>query len=127
MARVLALTNDLLFGSRLQGDLTAAGHDVRLISSAERLRGLLTDENPEPGRWVLVVDLTDAELDGCAVLESLAALPAMASAGTLGFYSHVESGVRARGKDAGFDLLVPRSRMVREGAALVEKLGAGAG
>ena len=122
MARVIALTADLLFGSRLQSDLTAAGHEVELIADATRLRSRL-EEDSEPGRWVLVVDLTDAALDGSAVLESLASVPAMSSAGTLGFYSHVEVATRTRGKQAGFDMLVPRSRMAREGALLVERLG----
>ena len=41
---------------------------------------------------------------------------------TLGFYSHVETDVRERALGCGFDMVVPRSRMAREGAALVEKL-----
>jgi len=126
MARVIALTADLLFGSRLHSDLTSAGHEVEMISNPERLRSQLA-EDPDPGRWVLVVDLTDPALDGSAVLESLAADPAMSSAATLGFYSHVEVGTRTRGEQAGFDLLVPRSRMAREGASLVERLGGVAG
>jgi CheY-like chemotaxis protein len=122
MARVLALTADLLFGSRLQSDLTSGGHQVELINDPERLRAWLA-ENPDLSRWVLVVDLTDPALDGSAVLESIAAMPAMASAATLGFYSHVEVATRTRGKEAGFDMLVPRSRMARESASLVGRLG----
>jgi hypothetical protein len=34
----------------------------------------------------------------------------------------VETDVRDRGRKAGFDLVVPRSRMAREGAALVDRL-----
>ena len=41
---------------------------------------------------------------------------------TLGFYSHVDAHVRERAEQAGFDLVVPRSRMAREGAELVERL-----
>jgi hypothetical protein len=44
---------------------------------------------------------------------------------TLAFYSHVEADVRARATEAGFDLVVPRSRMAREGPALVERLVSG--
>ncbi len=33
---------------------------------------------------------------------------------TLGFYSHVDVETRRRAEDAGFDLVVPRSRMARE-------------
>ena len=42
---------------------------------------------------------------------------------TLAFYSHVEQETRERAEAAGFDLVVPRSRMAREGAALVSRLG----
>ena len=41
---------------------------------------------------------------------------------TLGVYSHVHHDVKLRAEGAGFDLVVPRSRMAREGAALVERL-----
>jgi hypothetical protein len=40
----------------------------------------------------------------------------------VGFYSHVETDVRSQAEAAGFELVVPRSRMAREGAALVERL-----
>ena len=43
MARVLALVPDLLFGSRVQGALTAAGHEVELIGDEARLRERLGD------------------------------------------------------------------------------------
>jgi hypothetical protein len=44
---------------------------------------------------------------------------------TLAFYSHVEADVRSRAERAGFDLVIPRSRMAREGAALVTRLTTG--
>ena len=47
----------------------------------------------------------------------------MAGARTIGFYSHVDGAARERGKQAGLELIVPRSRMRREGASLVERLG----
>ena len=37
-------------------------------------------------------------------------------------YSHVDADVRTRAIAAGFDLVVPRSRMAREGSALVDRL-----
>jgi hypothetical protein len=42
---------------------------------------------------------------------------------TLAFYSHVEADVKTAAEEAGFDLVVPRSRIAREGAAvLVDRL-----
>ena len=50
-----------------------------------------------------------------------------ASAGLprLGFYSHVEQDVRRSAEEAGFERVVPRSRMAREAPALVEAMLAG--
>jgi CheY-like chemotaxis protein len=114
VARVLALVPDLLFGSKVQSMLAGAGHEVELAGSpaqaAERIAG----------RDVLVVDLTTGDIDGAAVL---AGLPA--GVRTLAFYSHVEADVRAAAVEAGFDLVVPRSRMAREGGQLVSGLADG--
>jgi len=125
MARVLALTRDLLFGSQVQGALTLAGNEVQLVGDERRLRDLLTAGDTEPDRPaadVLVVDLTDGELDGAGILQSLAGEEALGELRSLGFYSHVDASMRERAERAGFDLVVPRSRMAREGPALVAGL-----
>jgi CheY-like chemotaxis protein len=121
MARVLALTADLLFGSRIQGDLTAAGDEVELVADEARLRARL-GETDKPVADVLVVDLTDAQLEGASVIEALVAEGALGTIKTLGFYSHVDVQARERAERAGFDRVVPRSRMAREGAGLVSAL-----
>jgi hypothetical protein len=126
MARVLALVPDLLFGSRVQGDLTAAGHEVELIGDEPRLRARLADPDSPRGD-VLVFDLTDPQqLDGAAILQALATDDLLAGRRTLAFYSHVDTAVGERARAAGFDLVVPRSRMAREGAQLVTRLVGGA-
>ena len=103
MARIALLCPDLLFGSKLQGALRAAGHEpVPLGEEAE----------------LLVVDLTD-DVDARIEQSAGAGLP------RLGFYSHVEQDVRRRAEVAGFDRVVPRSRMARETVALVEAMLAG--
>jgi DNA-binding NarL/FixJ family response regulator len=124
MARVLALVADLLFGSRVQSALEAAGHEVELIGDAARLRERLAQERAVAGA-VLLVDLTDAQLDGARVLEALAGEDALGGIRTLGFYSHVDVRARERAQRAGFELLVPRSRMAREPAELLARLAAG--
>ena len=121
MARVLALTADLLFGSRVQGDLSAADNEVELIGDEARLRARFADAD-KPAADILVVDLTDAQLDGATIVEALSAEGALGSLRTLGFYSHVDVPARERAEQAGFDLVVPRSRMAREGAELVRRL-----
>jgi hypothetical protein len=104
MARVLAFVPDLLFGSRVQSMLAAAGHEVQLVSSLDGPAAGAAD--------VVVVDLTSGDVpprpEGAAKV--------------LAFYSHVDAEVRERALAAGYDLVVPRSRMAREGGALVSRL-----
>jgi hypothetical protein len=120
MALVVALVPDLLFGSRVQGSLALAGHEVELIADESGLLGRIADRTL-PVADLLVVDLT-GDLDGAQILGSLAADEACVATRTLAFYSHVDAAARERAEQAGFDLVVPRSRMAREGPQLVERL-----
>ena len=117
MARIIAFIPDLLFGSNVVGALRAAGHEPVLAGDSEQVRREL------PGADALVVDLT---ADADARIGQLASIP-RDRVKTLAFYSHVEVDVRAQAEQAGFDLVVPRSRMAREGAALIDRLLASGG
>jgi hypothetical protein len=113
MARVVAVFDDLLLGSNVLGMLRAAGHEAELTGGG----------GVHPGdAAVLIVDLAASTFDGVAVVEGLRADGELGATRTLGVYSHVDVDTRRRAEQAGFDLIVPRSRMAREGAALVEQL-----
>ena len=116
MARVAALIPDLLFGSKVQSALQTAGHEVDLIT------GELEAWDEVGGIDLLVVDLTSPDVDGVELFETLATGGELHEVRTLGFFAHVEPEVRKRALQAGFDLVVPRSRMAREGAQLVAGL-----
>jgi CheY-like chemotaxis protein len=116
MPTVALLCPDLLFGSKVQGALEAAGHRVWRLDTAEQARGAAPEAD------LLVVDLTDPDLDGPAVLEALRAGGELDGVASLGFYSHVDQETRRRADSAGFDRVVPRSRMAREAPALVMSL-----
>ena len=102
MAHVLAFIPDLLFGSRVKASLEAAGNKVELVS------------RPREGGDVLIVDLT-AEAE-----QRIAQVGHRSN--VIAFYSHVEREVRDRAREAGFDMVIPRSRMAREGAEVVRRL-----
>jgi DNA-binding NarL/FixJ family response regulator len=114
MATVVAVFDDLLLGSNVLGILTAGGHTPRLAGA-----------DVDPGdASVLVVDLGAASFDGVELVSRLRAEGSLGAAKTIGVYSHVDAETRRRAQEAGFDLVVPRSRMAREGAALVDRLAA---
>jgi hypothetical protein len=110
VARVVALVPDLLFGSNVIGALRAAGHEAVLVSDLDTVDPAVVD--------VLVIDLT---ADSGERIEAVRG-SALVAVPKLAFYSHVEADVRAAAEQAGFELVVPRSRMAREGATLVGRL-----
>jgi hypothetical protein len=95
VARVAVVVPDLLFGSRVQGGVQAAGHDV-------------VAPDADPDLVIADVEVVDpAEVPGPR---------------RLGFYPHVQPDLKKRAEAAGFDMVVPRSRIARELPALVDKV-----
>jgi hypothetical protein len=90
-----------MFGSKVEGALRAAGHEVTRETS---------------GADVVVVDLTEESIDSDSVPRDAAGVP------TIGFYPHVDVDTRRRALEAGYDVVVPRSKMARETVAVVEGL-----
>lgn len=103
MARIAALAPDLFFASKIDATLKAAGHEVTIVA-----------QGPIAGDAQLVI----VDLDNTPDLQ----VGLGPGAPTLGFYSHVDVETRRRAEQAGFDLVVPRSRMAREMAELVASL-----
>jgi hypothetical protein len=118
MAHVVAYIPDLLFGSQVQGSLRAASHEVDLIGDEHRLPSALA------GTDVLVIDLTAEPAHRAGLLRSLPS-ESLEGVRTLAFYSHVDAETRHLAEETGFDLVIPRSRMAREGAELVARLAGG--
>lgn len=104
MAHVVAVTPDLLLGSKVEAMLDAAGYEVKLAS---RL-----GDAPLDDAELLVVDLDTEDIEALANL----GVP------TLGYYSHVNTETRRVAEAAGVDLVVPRSRLARELPTLAASL-----
>jgi len=102
MTHVAAFIPDLFFASKVDATLRAAGYEVTVAPSPAQV--------PRDAE-VLIVDLDAPD-----------ALAVCTSAPRLGFYSHVDVDTRRRAEEAGFDLVVPRSRMAREMPELVAGL-----
>jgi len=116
MGCVVAYVPDLLFGSQVLEAMRGAGHKTDLVGDEDALRAAAARHTPE----VLIVDLTDDVPGRIELVGRIRADGLIDGARLLGFYSHVEVDTRTLADDADFDLVVPRSRMAREGAALVD-------
>jgi hypothetical protein len=105
VARILAIAPDLMFASRIEATLGAAGHSVELASSVAEAADLERAD-------LFVVDLEREPAEGVVGL----GIP------VLGFYAHLNTETREAADAAGVDLVVPRSRMAREMPQLVDRL-----
>jgi hypothetical protein len=106
VADVVAVVSDLMLASRVEETLRAAGHDVRIVPSVDVI------ESGDTGPAAVVADLNEVDP---AELRRL-------GRPVLGFYSHVDVDARRRAEQQGVDLVVPRSRLVREMPQLVDSL-----
>lgn len=98
MARVLCLVDELMLRSKVIETLRSAGHEV-------------ISERDAPAELIV------ADLDAVDV----GAVAAMAPP-KLGFCRHTDTEARRAAEAAGFDRVVPRSRMARELPELVAAL-----
>jgi hypothetical protein len=95
MARIAVVAPELLFGSKVEGGVAAAGHEL-----------VAADADPE--LVIADVELVDPNAVDAPV--------------RLGFYPHTNVELRRRALEAGFDMVVPRSRIARELPNLIERL-----
>jgi CheY-like chemotaxis protein len=115
MARIALLCPDLMFGSRVEEALRAAGHDVTRYSGEDMARAAVDVSD------ALVMDLDADEFDAPMLVESMRFGRELDGIVTIGFYPHVNKELRRRAAEAGVEVIVPRSRMAREAAAVLEK------
>jgi hypothetical protein len=104
--KVRLVSGDLLFGSKVEGMIREAGFEPTLNADA--------DES------LVIVDLTDSSTVPHSAL--FAALDGREDLPSLAYYAHTDDDIRKQAIDAGFDLVVPRSRMMREGVSLIQQL-----
>jgi hypothetical protein len=106
VSSVIVLGSDLMLASRVTTSLEAAGHQVDQSSIVP---------NEIDGADLVVADLDSIDPERLADL----GVP------VLGFHQHTDVETKRRAEAAGIDLVVPRSRMVRELPELASRLLAG--
>lgn len=105
MPSTVLLTRDLLFGSKVESMIRESGSEPIVVADPDQALVKAADAN------LLIVDLTADDFDGTQVVAD--------GTPTFGFYAHTDDETRKRALAAGFVKVVPRSRMMREGASLI--------
>ncbi len=101
---VVALVQDLIFGTRIRSTAQALGTEARLARTPDAFSRLLT-ENP-PQLVLIDLDLTD----GDAVSAVAIAANGLPRPRIVAFVSHVHAELARRAEEAGADEVMPRSQ-----------------
>ena len=109
MARtVLIAVPDLLFRSKLRDAARQAGAETVSATKADDVLERSLASPPD----AIVVDLGDERLEPCDLIRRLKAEPGLVTTRIIGFFSHVRIDIRDAARQAGCDVIVPRSVVV---------------
>lgn len=108
------LVDDLLFQPRIRSVLEALGFETRVADTPEMAPGACV------GASIVVVDLNAREMD--ALVQVRAAR--QAGAAVLAYGRHTEPNLLRAARDAGADIVVPRSELAEALPRLVQRLRA---
>ena len=115
---VIAAVDDMFFASKIRAVAEHLGLEVRFVRSAAEAVAAARDEAPA----LVVADLHSRRLDPLALAQQFKADEALSAVPLVGFFSHVETALRERAAEAGFDRTLPRSAFTKN---LPEILGGG--
>jgi CheY-like chemotaxis protein len=103
------LSDDMIFSSRIVGTARDLGFAIQTARSAEKLLSLAGDPPPQ----CVIVDLSNPGLTIAELMqklrETIAPMPTVAAYG-----SHVDPETLRKAREAGCDIVWPRSKFVEE-------------
>ena len=100
------LSDDLIFASRITGTAQAVGLNMLVARSSDQLGNLVATQSPQ----CLLIDLQNP---GLAINDLIGALP-QPRPFVVGYGSHVDAACLRAAREAGCDLVLPRSKFVEE-------------
>jgi CheY-like chemotaxis protein len=104
----LLLCDDLIFVSRIQGEARAAGLRVRAVKNGD---DLIIFSRQAPIACVMI----DLNMPGLLIAEMVGELLKLTPKPTIvGYGSHVDTATLKQARDAGCDVVWPRSKFVEE-------------
>src|SRR5919202_1764664 len=103
--RAIAAVSDMLFASKIRGTAEQLGVAVSFARSEDGLFDLAKTDVPS----LVILDLQETRLDPFALAARLKADEQLRAVPLVAFFSHVETELQRRAREAGFDLILTRS------------------
>lgn len=102
---ILVAVDDLLFSSKIRATAKQAGVDLTFARTPDEILTQARTGNPA----LVIFDLNSAKTDPVQTIAAIKADPALAAIRTIGFVSHVHTGIIDAARRAGADEVMPRS------------------
>ncbi|HEX6975188.1 MAG TPA: hypothetical protein VF147_12365 [Vicinamibacterales bacterium] len=102
---ILVAVDDLLFSSKIRTTAKQAGVEIRFA----RTPAEIVDQARVLKPSLVIFDLNSAKADPIATVGTMKGDPELSSIPTLGFVSHVHTGVIEAARGAGIDTVLARS------------------
>jgi PleD family two-component response regulator len=106
----VAILDDLFFASKIREAAKASGVDVEFIKSEHALHGF----NPSVPPSLVIVDLANKNIAPLDIVGRIKSSDKFGKARVIGYLPHVAKELAARVLEAGYDQVLPRSRLSRE-------------
>jgi CheY-like chemotaxis protein len=103
--RVVAAVDDLFFAAKIRGAAEQAGAEIVFAKTVEKLREEAARETPD----LIIIDLQTTKLDPFEAIRGLKSDERTRAAPVVAFFSHVETELQRRAKEAGVEHVLPRS------------------
>ena|SRR5438132_1059885 len=107
---VIAIVDDLFFASKIRGTAEQLGVSVSFLRNTESLNQTVLREHPS----LIICDLHSQRIDPIALAKQLKGDEELRSIPLLGFFSHLQTELQRKARDAGFDVVIPRSAFTRD-------------
>ncbi len=120
-AYAAVIVRDLMFASRIREAAKRSGVRLEFVKPGAGFAEKLASHPPA----FFIVDLGAWGLDPFAIISEIRETPALSGARVIGFLPHVETGLKTKASEAGYDLVAARSWMAMNVDNIFAGLAAG--
>jgi len=108
--RVVAVLDDMFFTSKIREAAKSTGLNVEIL---KKISGLIEGLRNDPPT-LIIVDLNFKKVEPMELIKNIKSSDKLNSIPVIGYFSHVQTDLKKEAFQAGYDIVMPRSRFVRE-------------
>lgn len=113
----VAVTDDMFFSSKIREAAKTNNVIVEFVKNPDGLIDKLVSRPPS----LLVVDLSSKKMEPLEIIKELKLTPGLKGIPVIGYLSHVEKDLKDKAVEAGYDIVLPRSRFSREVGEILKR------